>query len=396
MLGVCPIGDARNVREPPLDHRRALAEGHRLCERSAVLLRRLGGLVLVVALGATAGTAALAGRSAAPANPTFVLVAFPKSECPAPKIVLGKACLDKSGTILPANWTLSDGNATWSPTGWTTKYTWSVPAAVAPSGGDIKLGLSAADKQGGSICPGIGANGGLPLKKPADTQLIVCAQANGSASGSRTLTVVPPSSGPVYVQIGLGDGPRFTYKYEAKAKPPGCGKLRVTASAGAEKADLVVSWRVSHHGVPETGESPDLMKAETTGRGALQFCDKPKGQAAVADQAIGTINHTDVHDLQGVTKNDIKSLPRADSITMVVKQGAYGQPGGAEKVTLVVEVTKSNDRDCPVGSRGKLSLTSGAEDRFGNELWLRLCGPSHTHRLKPGDDIDVFVAITET
>ena len=131
------------------------------------MLRRLTWCLLALVLGVTAVGAALASRTAAPVNPTFTLVQFPAAECPKPRVIVGKACVDKSAQILSADWTYSDGSGTLHPTGWTTSYKWSVPAVVSPGGAAIKMEISGEAKDVSSICPGMGAGGGFPLG-PAD------------------------------------------------------------------------------------------------------------------------------------------------------------------------------------------------------------------------------------
>jgi hypothetical protein len=147
--------------------------------------------ILVGLCGAVVGVG-LASNAAAPANPSFAIVQFPKSECAAPKVIVGKACVDKGGMILSVNWTFRDGNARWAPPGFTTTYAWSMPASIPPSGGAIKLQLTAEQKQSGSVCAAMGVHSGFPLKQAGvSADLGVCAEQGKSASASKTLTVVP-------------------------------------------------------------------------------------------------------------------------------------------------------------------------------------------------------------
>jgi hypothetical protein len=81
-------------------------------------------------------------------------------------------------------------------------------------GASITMALTAESMQRRSICPSIAARGGLPLKKAGQSsELTICATRGKHASASKTLTVVPASAGPVYVLVGLEDGPQFIYKY---------------------------------------------------------------------------------------------------------------------------------------------------------------------------------------
>ena len=68
---------------------------------------------------------------------------------------------------------------------------------------------------------------------------------------------------------------------------------------------------------------------------------------------------------------------------------------GVEKVSLDVEVSKSNDGTAQVGTRGLLSLV---ESNYGRDsLNLRLCGASHTHHfVNNRGEANVAVTITKS
>src|SRR3954470_995360 len=106
------------------------------------MLRRLTWLALALVVGGAVAGAAPASRTAARANPTFVLVQYPAKECPQPRVIVGKACVDKSEQLLRADWTCRHGSGTLHPTGWTTSYKWSVPPVVTAAGAAIKMELS--------------------------------------------------------------------------------------------------------------------------------------------------------------------------------------------------------------------------------------------------------------
>ncbi len=182
--------------------------------------RRFGLPVIVVALAGVMVGGALAGGSATRANPPFKLVQLTKAECPSPKKLFGKACVDDSGMIIDSAWSLFPTSATWEPDGWKATYKWTIPQTVTAAGSPITLDLTGESKQPGRICPAMGARG-VPLKKAGETTDIgICAdQATGAASISKTLVVVSPSSGPMYLLIGLQDGPHYVYKYVESAPP---------------------------------------------------------------------------------------------------------------------------------------------------------------------------------
>lgn len=179
---------------------------------------RLRAALALVAIAASVAGAALAGGSAPRASPTFRLVQITKGECALPKVLFGKACADETGMIIKSAWSLTPTSAEWNPDGWTTTYSWDVPETVTPAGAPIKMDITAEAKTAGRICPAMGARSGLPLKKADTTDIGICAeQGKGKVSGSKTLVIVSPSSGPVYLLIGVQDGPQFTYKYVASA-----------------------------------------------------------------------------------------------------------------------------------------------------------------------------------
>lgn len=212
-------------------------------------------------------------------------------------------------------------------------------------------------------------------------------------TGQLTLRIVDADH-LVYVKSSVGFGTRA---WDRKAKQ-GCA--RVTQSVAQSRSRVstgmrvdadttfLVRWRVAHHGVPENGESPTLTNSSTVGAGTLLICAEAGAARALASHVTGSVEHKDVHELP---RSDLK---RTEVLTLVVKRGAWGAIGGMPSVALDIEVSESNDRDCPAGTRGRLTLIA---DELGNheEVRLRLCGPSHTHTFRPGDDIDVVVTITK-
>ena len=330
------------------------------------LRRRLGGVAVLLALAGAVVGAAPAHEAALSKNPTFNLVKIPGNECPAPKVRLGRACWDKSGQILSQNWQVSDGSAFHNPTGWNAQYNWTMPAKVTASGAGIKLTLSVLEKQGSGsgICRSIGVRGGMPLKNPKQNPDVnICAQANQSASGSKTVNVVAPSSGPVYVVVGLGDGPQLTYKYVAE--PDRCEDQRN------------ISFRLEHKDLNSRAE----------GQGKLKICGTKKpGVTIIATEATGRFEHSDRD---------------GNVVSFKVTRGSYNRNARYAGVNLAVEVVQSADPGCRVGAVGKLSLIADRVPRrppSGGYEWddrfsLRLCGSKHTHAFSADDGSDVKVWI---
>jgi hypothetical protein len=333
-------------------------------------------LILVGVSGALVGSAP-ARDVARQTNPTFKLVPFPKKECTAPKVIVGRACVDKSNQVLTPDWKYSDGSATLSPTGWKSSYSWTVPATIPPAGASIKMSLQTGSVTVGSICPGIGARGSFPLKKPGETDLNICAQQGGSASGSKTLTVVPPSSGPGYLLIGLGDGPSFTYKYEAqKPAPKACRRASSVGSRTDLEPPFVVAWSFFHDGVPESGESPTLLASTTSGSGQLTICNPFKTSVLAAKSVAKNVEHTDVHVFP------FTGDKRREHLELDVPRGVYSRyDKGLRKVTLEIVVKSSTDKECPRGRKGRLIVdkTPSFTTDGGSTIVLRLCGANHKH-----------------
>jgi hypothetical protein len=267
-----------------------------------------------------------------------------------------------------------------------------VPTTIPPAGASIKLGLTAGNVTvGAGICPGIGARGSFALKKAGDPALSICAQLGGSASGSKTLTVVPPSSGPGYLVIGLGDGPAFTYKYEAeKPKPKGCRRASSVGSADALEPPFVVNYYFVIRGVPETGESPTLVETYSGGSGNLTICDAPEARGALASSLDSNVMwHTERHALPGIGEQEV-----GEKLEFIATAGAYnGRYGAGAKVALNIKVLSSDDKQCPKGSTGRLTLTDAKNGR--HVVSMKLCGASHTHLFVKGGDVKGSVEIRE-
>lgn len=346
-------------------------------------------LLVVAVLGAAVAAVVPAGDAVSLTNPTFELVPFPKSECLAPKVIRGRACLDRSGQILSADWQSRDGSAKWSPTGWTNNYRWTVPTTIAPSGAAIKLSLAVTGKQPGSICGAIGARGSFPLKEPGDIDLHACADQGKTMSKSLTLRVVPPSSGPGYVIIGLGDGPAFTYKYEAKKpKPPACRGGRPTGAA-SQTPPFKVEVETYFDGVPDSGESPTLYHQISKGKASLIICDPPEARGSLASRVTGTFEHTETH---AIPPHSVVM----ETIKLKAVAGAYNAAfADGPKVALSVVVTESEDKQCPKGSTGRLSLHYKP---FGADVMTwKLCGVSHSHTfIAEEGGVEGYVRIKES
>ena len=233
-------------------------------------LRRLSILRWLVAAGVTAGLGVLvagapasgsapAARAAPGLGPaarvTLELVPVTRAECAAPRVLIGGACVDKSGTFIPDKWTFGDRSAQWAPGPpqaagqWRTTYAWTVPQTIPPAGAALTLKLTAAELTklpNARVCPAMSARGGVDFRAgsallPQPVGLGVCAQSGGTASDSKTVRVVPTTAGPetaIFLLIGLQDGAGYTYKYRA-AKNKGAAATPTVAKRECDKTYVI-------------------------------------------------------------------------------------------------------------------------------------------------------------
>lgn len=69
------------------------------------------------------------------------LVAYPVGECPKPKKIVGRPCVDYAGSTLLDDWTFADGRASWDTSGAVNTYEWQVPETIGPGPAPLELKL---------------------------------------------------------------------------------------------------------------------------------------------------------------------------------------------------------------------------------------------------------------
>jgi hypothetical protein len=157
---------------------------------------------------------------------TLVLVPFTAKDCLAPKVIVGAACVDKSGMVVADKWTVADRHAEWAPQFWKTTYDWTIPQTIPAAGAPLTMRMTGTEltkNPNARICPAMGFSGGIEARSsgkslPFPVSLGFCAESGQSASDSKTVTLVPPSSpptAPLYLLMGAQDGPGYVYRYRA-------------------------------------------------------------------------------------------------------------------------------------------------------------------------------------
>ncbi len=348
------------------------------------------GLLLAVA-GALVAGAIVGGAPAARAvAPTFTLVASPTCNTAGGEKKVGRACVNPTATAAD-KWTYGDGNAKWDVPGqWVSTYEWTIPATVPAAGASLTMKLSATERIGGPnnrICPAMGAASGFGLQGAHPQALGFCAEAGGTVTQSKTLKMVaspaqPPGS-VLYLQIGLQDGPHYTYTYKGAAAAGGC-KKPAAVSPTASGASGTVHFLFNHHGVPSRGESPTLVNSVTTGRGSFSICGDPFTKWVNGTNLKGSFVHVDKHAHLG------RTITERIGLTLVgAKIRVYGGAVGHISGSLIVKVTSSTDKQCKVGALGRLDLLQAVVSGHGDSaIDMAVCGGDHDHTFKNGDAAD--------
>jgi hypothetical protein len=169
-------------------------------------MRRGGVLALVL------GLAALLPSSAMAAGDSLQLVGAPQ--------------VDRTGSLFPERWVVTPTSASLDDPSYLAEFSWSVPAAIPPSGANATLTVRATDKSGGRLTTGMGLHGNVPFEG-GDGTVYASADKNAgrpTATATKTFKLVPGSycdTCPVTVMLGFQSGPRITFSYKVVPKPQG-------------------------------------------------------------------------------------------------------------------------------------------------------------------------------
>jgi hypothetical protein len=131
---------------------------------------------------------------------------------------VGTPQVDKTGSLFPDDWVVSDSSAVFDQPGYRADFSWTLPATIPPGGADVTLTVKATDKSGGGLTTGMGLHGNVPFTGGDGT---VYASANKTAgqptaTAGKTFRLVPGSycdTCPISVTIGLQGGPLITFTY---------------------------------------------------------------------------------------------------------------------------------------------------------------------------------------
>jgi len=323
---------------------------------------------------------------------TLELVPVTRAECAAPRVLIGGACVDKSGTIIPDKWTFGDRSAQWAPGPpqaagqWRTTYAWTVPQTIPPAGAALTLKLTAAELTklpNARVCPGMGVRSSLT----SSVDLGVCAPSGGTASDSKTLRLLPDTSPPgtsVYLSIGLQDGPGYTYKYRAAKKPPRCkAPPRLPASAAGAACTATVAFTFTQARSPfRFGRDLSLPDRVTSaGSGSFSFKVPENSYGGCSARARATIAHAHERLVAG------RPRPRIER-TVVRLEGRERPSAGCAEVRyrdekplsafvrVRVQVASSTDPRCAVGRLGTVEVRDGLPFDF---VVFDVCGHRHVY-----------------
>jgi hypothetical protein len=339
--------------------------------------------VLAVVVAAGAGGAWAARNGPVATGVTFELVSPP--QCAAPQVVLGSACVDKSGLVVADKWTVGAGSAQWNVPGqWQTSYEWTVPESIPPAGAKLTMKMTGTELIGGAnnrICPAMGARGGFEFKGEAQpVTLGFCAEAGGTKSDTKTVTLVPSSAAAAgtiaYLTVGAQDGPSYTYTYRAGASTPACPPaLRSPASSGADdKCRYFVRFNFEQHRDPIRG---DLNEITSVGVGRFGM-DLPAG-ATKSCSLVGLFDFRARHLHEQIAADDVGiqlvADPRTAPCLRIIKAGKKVE---ALRVGFGVVVAKSTDAECERGTSGSMVIRAGRPFPY---VVFDVCG--HTHVYSP-------------
>jgi hypothetical protein len=361
----------------------------------------VGGLLVVAAVASS--SAATAEQRAAAV--TVKLQSPDATKCKgAGGEVVGKACADKRGMILATKWQTGDGNASWTTDQWQTTYAWTVPSTIPLGGANATIRMTAVEKLGGPnnrICPAMSIRGGFDMKVGGASQgqpvgLGFCAQAGGSESDQKTIKVVPSSAtaaGQVLVlQIGIQDGPGYTYTYKAVSTGPKCRKPSAVGRSSDCKYRL--NWIATQGGRRPKGMPAWVTDVATVGTGSVVYTEGDDGNdvKTATARVVRTMEIARNDPDTGVTVDEVKLVFRASKPPRV-------RVGATKTLFMDLDLIASTDPFCPDEVGGKpreASIFVAESSRVYDVLTLHVVRCAHhnaTFKGSKGPNSAVKVAI---
>lgn len=218
----------------------------------------------------------------------------------AESLTLESVKVDKSHLNIAEAWSIPDGGGTvtWSPYFGKATYTFSLPQTIPTSGATVNLSLQVQATAPNRFAPGMAILG--DIVKEGRTDLNVLAEAGESKSVSKAVTLVPGSSSPTVVTVGIQDGPTFTYTYTSAAGGTGCKKDRRLSGGAAinEVRVVAVTPDVAYH--PEGSPDECWLPVEmgTVLKQGDEISVDPDGSATLAFADNSTVVLTDITQLK--------------------------------------------------------------------------------------------------
>lgn len=135
---------------------------------------------------------------------------------------LTKTTVDKSALLLgPSTWSVPEGagTVTWNAPDWTGTYTFTMPSTIPAGGTTMTMSLTAESRKNGydqntNFAPAMGVRGSV-VGPPARVDISAHSDSGTKPSDTASATVtLTPVAGTVVVNVGIQDGPWYSFTYE--------------------------------------------------------------------------------------------------------------------------------------------------------------------------------------
>lgn len=221
----------------------------------------------------------------------------------------------------------------------------------------MTLGVSVTAAPTARFAPALGISGDLDIQGAA-FQVGTLAEPGQSGAASLPLRLVPRAVGEgavVNVIVGLQDGPRVTYRYVAQAPARRCAvPPRLRTQNQTRSCNYRVTFSVRQIREPIR----NLARVTTVVNGGFLVSLDSPGLPARVCTPFG-VRVSLLHEHVQRVGDDIVIRAGEGARACLRRQPATGRPT-TMWVEAPVEVTRSNDRDCPRGSNGELIARAGA------------------------------------
>ena len=209
---------------------------------------------------------------------------------------LKQVTIDKSGMIDDANWTVSESSATWDTAGFRGEYTWTIPSSIPAAGASGTIRVTATDKSGGRYNGVIEAFG--PLVETGTARAEALADKNGgqaTVTDTESFKLIGNSCSPCTVTVGVQDGPKVTFRYEADPCPGGrVSPARAHTSAINEVRVVKVTGGVEYHKARAPDDVWCVAEVDSVLRQGDEISCDPDGEVTLqfADNSTVVVRNT--------------------------------------------------------------------------------------------------------